>query len=398
MTITYDGIDYGVTDTGFVKMTEPIIKAQLQDAFKAIYGDPNLADDSVIGQRIGLMSKQLADQWDLAEAVFNTYNPSSATAVPLDNLLAIATLTRIAAIKTEVVCTCAGTPATVITAGSQISNTDGDLFELVTEVTIPGGGSIDGTFRAMVAGAVPAVAGTVTSITTPISGWNSVTNASDGTIGRAQETDAEARLRRADSLMISGNSQLESIEAGILNDVDNVTACKSFQNETDVIDINGTEPHCVQMVVTGGTDQDIADKIWSKKAGGIGTSGTTSVTVTDSNGDEHTVKFSRPIAKYVHLEVTVDSYDNETDFPADGSDQIKAACMTYGAALPLGKDLIIQKWNIPVYGISGIGSITVRHAVTDTVGGSPSWTTSNILIGATSQAHMDLANIDVILP
>jgi uncharacterized phage protein gp47/JayE len=398
MTISYGGIDYGVTENGFVKMTYEVIKAQLQDAFIAIYSDPNLNDDSVIGHRIGLMSKSLADIWDLAEAVYNTFNPAAAAAVALDNLMQIADITRLEATNTEVVCTLTGTPATVVPSGSQVANTDGDIFELQADATIEGGGTVDATFLAVETGAIPAVAGTVTAIQTPVSGWSSVTNASDGTLGSAEESDAEARIRRADSLMNNGQSTLESIVAAILNDVDNVTACKGFENEGDTIDLNGTDPHCVQIAVSGGDSQEIADMIWEKKAGGIGTSGNTSENVTDSNGDTQTVKFTRPTTKYVHLEVTVDSYDAETAFPANGSDLIKAACMAYGGEFQMGADINIQKWNIPVYSVDGIGEITIRHAVTDTVGGSPSFVTANISIGVTEVPHMDLANIDVILP
>jgi hypothetical protein len=237
----------------------------------------------------------------------------------------------------------------------------------------------------------------VTQIKTPIAGWTSVTNASDGTLGRIVESDAEARIRRADSLMISGNSQVESIRAGILNDVANVTMCSVFQNETDIIDGTNTEPHCIQVVVTGGTDRDIANEIWLKKAGGIGTSGTSSATVTDSEGATHTVKFSRPILKYVHLDIEIRLYSEE-EFPAGGSDLIAAACKAYGDTLPLGKDLIIGRWNIPIYSVPGVSDVTVQHAVTDHIGDSPSYVSTNIAIGATSQAHMDLTNISIGLP
>lgn len=395
MTIIYDGIEYGVTDTGFVKMTDEVVKKQLQDAFKLIYTDPNLNDDSVIGQRISLMRKQIDLLWDLAEATYNTFNPSAASKAALDNLLAIADLTRVAASHTEVICTLGGTTSTIIAAGKQISNTAGDLFELQEEVAIGGGGTVDGVFLAIESGPIPAVAGTVSTIMTPVSGWNTVTNASDGTIGKGIETDAEARIRRADSLLSNGNSALDAIVAALLNDVDNVTLAKGFENTTDAIDANGTDPHEIQIVVAGGDDQEIADKIWEKKAGGVGTSGTNSETVVDSNGDDQTVKFTRPANKYVHLDITIDAYNTEEDFPAEGDDLIKQACMEYGAALELGQNLIIQKWNTPIFSIPGIAEITVLQAVTDTVGGTPSFVSTNIAIGATSMAHMDLANITV---
>jgi hypothetical protein len=152
--ITYDGVDYGVTPTGFVKMTDAVIKKMLQDAFVAIYGDPNLADDSVIGHRIGLMTTEIASLWDLAEAIYNTFDPASSAAAALDHLLTVAALTRLPAVKTEVECTCTTTGAKTIPTGSQVSNTAGDVFESIEDIVATGAGTFTGTFRALESGAV----------------------------------------------------------------------------------------------------------------------------------------------------------------------------------------------------------------------------------------------------
>lgn len=116
---------------------------------------------------------------------------------------------------------------------------------------------------------------------------------------------------------------------GLLTGINVDVICAIYENNTDVTDSSGRPPHSIEVVVSGGTDQDIADFIWSVKPAGIQTYGSSSATVSDSNGDSQTIYFSRPTYKYVHLEVTIDSYYAEEQFPLDGVDQIKAAIFDY---------------------------------------------------------------------
>lgn len=388
---------FGVTSTGFVPMRLPDIKASLEASLRASFGDINLDPTSVFGQFVGVMSKIGADWWEALEDVYLSQYPSSAAGTALDNVMSLNGITRLPATYTQVVCQLTGTLGTTVPAGTQVKSTNNDLFALVTQVTI-GASPTDGTFQAVVAGAVPAVAGTLTEIMNPVSGWTSVTNAADGTIGRAAETDAEARQRRESSLAIIGAGPVEAIRARLLENVANVSSVAVFENTGDAYDADGRPPHSIEVVVSGGLDADIAEELWNVKPGGIQLYGTSSAVVTDSNGDSQTIYFSRPIQKYVHVEVTVNSYYAEEAFPIDGSDQLKQAIYDFGLSLALGKDLIIQRWNIPVYGIPGISSVTIRHAITTTPGGSPSWSTSNISIGSTSIANMALNRITIILP
>lgn len=388
---------FGVTIDGFILKRDSDIIAELQAAYKSIYGDINVSGDSVFGQEIGIKAKLLADVWEVLQACYNAYDPNAAAGAALDNVLALALLSRQEAIKTTVVCTCTGTPATVIPSGSQVSNTLGDKFESIEDLTIAGGGTVDGTFRALVAGAVPALLGTVTTIETPVSGWASVDNAADGTVGRDAETDVEARLRRNYSLQYLGAATLDAIRAAILNDVDDVTACIIYENDTDVTDFYGQPPHSIWCIVSGGTNQDIADKIWEKKAAGIKTFGNTSVGVFDSLEIPHTVAFSRPTQKYVHVKVTIDGYYAEEDFPADGDDQIKEAIVAYGENFTIGQDIILQRWNVPVFSVPGIQSVTIEQDVTDNPGDPAVFASADIPLGKSEIANMDVSRITVVL-
>ena len=60
-----------------------------------------------------------------------------------------------------------------------------------------------------------------------------------------------------------------------------------------------------EAVVAEGADQDIWDKLWEVKSAGIATFGTESGTALDSQGNPHTVNFSRatPISIWMHAEL-----------------------------------------------------------------------------------------------
>ena len=235
----------------------------------------------------------------------------------------------------------------------------------------------------------------ITIIETPVSGLNQVDNITQGTPGRDTETDLELRIRRRQSLRISGSASVPAIEAILLQEVENVTSVTVIDNRTDFVDGDGRPPHSFEAIVTGGTDQDILDKLWSVKAAGIQTYGNTSGFVTDSQGDLQALYFSRPTPKYVHIELTI-TLNTEEEFPSTGVQGIKDAIVEYGESLKAGDDLIVQRFFTPIYTIPGILDITIyQHDVTTNPGDIPSYVTTNISIASNEIAMFDESRISV---
>jgi uncharacterized phage protein gp47/JayE len=373
------------------------IKLEMETALQVVFGDINLEPTSVFGQFVGVMSKIMADWWEGLEDVYLSEYPATAAGVALDNVVTLVGLTRLSAIKTTVTCQLDGTATTVIPAGSQVSNTNDDLFTLLADVTIPG----DGIFQALEYGAVPAVSNTVINIITPISGWDSVDNMDNGLTGRMEETDSELRLRREISLSVIGAGTVESIKSRIINDIANVVNCAVFENTSDIVDpISNRPPHSLEIVVSGGDSQEIADLIWQIKPGGIqlynNPSGGQTLIVVDSNGDDQIIYFTRPTVVYAHVQVTINTFSAEEDFPLDGVDQIKDAILEYASTLALGNDIIIQKWYVPVYSIPGLSDVAIEHAVTVNPGDTPTWITTNIAVDSTEVVELAIGRITVL--
>ena len=87
-------------------------------------------------------------------------------------------------------------------------------------------------FRCLDVGPIACPANSLTEILTPIGGWTSVTNPTAGVTGRFIETDAELRIRRANSIRLAGNATVEAIRAHLLQNVTGVTSALVFENQT----------------------------------------------------------------------------------------------------------------------------------------------------------------------
>jgi len=218
-----------------------------------------------------------------------------------------------------------------------------------------------GDFVCTIDGAFTLPAETLTVITTPVSGWDSVINFNAGDTGRDVETDSELRLRRVQSLAL-GKGTDEAIRSALLNSTEDVTAALVISNRTDDIDSDGRDPHSFEAIVEGGSDLAIGSTLWQTMPSGIATYGLESVAITDSQGNEQIMNFSRPSSVYIWVTVEREMYSEE-EYPADGDLAIKNEIVSWSLAeYTLGKDVIRQRLNIPIYKVPGIGSINITVA------------------------------------
>ncbi|MCK5609851.1 hypothetical protein KAR91_48715 [Candidatus Pacearchaeota archaeon] len=109
-----------------------------------------------------------------------------------------------------------------ITSFSVVVDANLSLDEIATPVE----------FEAQNAGAVLAVAGSLTNIETPVVGWDNVDNLIDGDIGNDTETNTALRIRRELSLRVLGAATIPAIQARILQEVANVSTVKVTENDS----------------------------------------------------------------------------------------------------------------------------------------------------------------------
>jgi uncharacterized phage protein gp47/JayE len=381
----------GLTSSGFERKILGDIKEEIQDSLKSVLGNSiNLLPPSFLATIVGIFSERENLIWELAEDVYNSQYPDTASGISLDNVVAITGINRLEATFSTATVTLEGSDGTIVPAGTVFSVLGNTLarFVLDVEQIIPISGEIDATCTAESAGAVQAPSGTLTVIETPVAGLDSVTNALDAVVGRELETDIELRLRRRNVLQVAGAGTPEAIRSRLLG-LENVTDVIVFENQSMIEDMDARPPKSYEAVVNGGLDADIDQAIWESKPAGISTYGNQNNSVIDSQGFTQAVNWSRPseVDIWVEVDLTTDS-----EFPVDGIAQAEAAILAYGNGLGIGKDVIVYpQLMCALHEIAGITDVAIR------VGLSASPTLdNNIVIAPNEIAKFDSSRILVI--
>jgi uncharacterized phage protein gp47/JayE len=144
-------MEYGLTERGFVvKPLQQILKEE-REAFATAFGfDIDTSDDSVAGAYIGNQAAKQAQLWEIIEGLWWAGDVDSASGVYLDRLVALVSVFRNPATKTEVYEALWGDLNTIIPAGHQIRVVPtGELFSLANPVTISLGKLIAFSFKAV---------------------------------------------------------------------------------------------------------------------------------------------------------------------------------------------------------------------------------------------------------
>jgi len=257
-----------------------------------------------------------------------------------------------------------------------------------------------GRFTADIQGAIGVAAHDLTSIITQVPGWASVDNPAAGDEGRAVETDDDLRLRYDQGVYRLGAATVEAIYANLREQFPAISGLVVFENPEDVTDADGRPPHSIEVVAQGGDANAIAAAIFRLKAAGIDTFGATEVTVTDSQGSDHLIRFNRPESVWCWVKCTVIPYDEET-FPGDGLARVRSIIVETGNALEIGTDVIIQRFHGPIYQqVPGVGVLQITVAATtdpEEVPASGDYDDENVSIGPRQIARFDASRCEVTL-
>lgn len=197
--------------------------------------------------------------------------------------------------------------------------------------------------------------GTITEIVSTVDGWTSCTNLIAPIKGRLTQTDAEARTSYQERVALRGQTTVDSIVSALYSNVDGVTFADGYQNDNDDPDEAGRPPHCIEIVVQGGLDEDVANTIWTNKSGGINTHGTYYAYATDTMGRRQYVEFTRVKDVYLLLSVKITSSEGlDNDFES----RVKKLLMD--EAFRPGTSVKLQGLIRPIMvGVSGVDFVEI---------------------------------------
>lgn len=384
-----------VTAAGLeIKTVEQIVDELSARQKAEIDATLNTAADSPIGQLNGIFASQLREVWEVLQVAYNGFNPDAAEGFLLEKLSALTGTTKRPASKSTVELSCDLDAGTTLVAGTHFANVVGDptnRWTPINDFTATTNGVDLVQFEAEFAGAVIANAGTITDINTAVTGWNSVTNVSDATVGREADDDATLRQRREDELRATGSATVDAIRADILQDPD-VLQCNVFENTSDIVDAAGLPPKSFEAIVFDGTppaltNDEIAQLIWDTKPAGMRAFGLESGTATDSLGFFHTIFFSRPTEREVWLELDLD-IDVSSGYA--GAAALEAALVLLNDSdLLVGRDVIVNRIESVAMGFAGVIDVTATRL---DFSASPV-ATANLVIGPRELARLDTGRI-----
>ncbi len=402
----------GLSATGFEAKALSTIEEEIGARMRAnISPTLNLSSRSVMGEWNGCVASQARQCWEAAQEGYASRDPETAEGAQLDSLLKLVIGKRIAATHSTALMTitlAAGTYAAGTLVVYVVGNPDA-RFTNDAAITSAGATEVGVPFTAEAEGAVVANLGTLTQIANPVTGFSAPTNPAAATLGSARETDAEYRARWRLSLARKGSTSVDAIRADLLASTDDDGAGATFavvrENTGDAVDGDGVASRGIGAWVLGGTDADVAQVLFESKAAGIATSGTTTINHTDSQGQVHAVKFTRPaeVLVYIEADVTVltGTYPTEEFATVDvailhggplyGGNYTDGPFPHAGGTHQPGEDVIYKKVLASIMGVPGVVDCTDLQIGLS----APASGTANLAMTLAQYAEFNGANITV---
>jgi hypothetical protein len=196
-----------------VPSTSSILTGVQMDWNSAFGGNLNAGLSTPQGQLETTQAALISASYGSILALANNLDPAYASGRFQDAIGRFYNISRNAPASTAIQVTCSGATGTVITVGSLIQDTSGNIYSCTQQGVIPISGSIVLPFANTVAGAI-AVPASV-SIYQTINGWDSATFVS-GAIGNNVESTYAFETRRQLALAANSNNQNAAILGALL--------------------------------------------------------------------------------------------------------------------------------------------------------------------------------------
>ena len=315
-------------ENGLQTATAPEILAELEQAFRDIYGNDILLDSSTPdGQWLNILAQKGVDVRGLLMQVYNSFNPDNAQGAVLDQRCAINNIFRKAGtfttvsidITTDRTVTLEGVDENYNNpeaTGYTIQDNEGNRFILVNTQTLSAG-TTSVLFRAETMGNVVVLPDTITTPVTIVLGVLSVNNPTTAAeIGENEESDNKLRERRRQSVAINSFGYLNGLQAALLQ-LDGVNDAKVYENYTSSTDADGTPAHCIWVVMDGGSTADIANTIFSKKCPGTNMRGDITYTIITPAQTQFIAKWDEASITPLYIRFNIKPIDVGTTFDHD---------------------------------------------------------------------------------
>ena len=329
--------------------------------------------------------------YELAEKIYWARFPNFATGVQLDRLTPFANISRNPATVARHIVEFYGIAGKTVEQGSLVATGDGVTFYTLEDATMQDEGLGLGTAQVTVEctefGTVGNVAvGEINRMGNPNGYVREVRHIALKLLAKDAETDKALRERFHDVVKGTGSGTWEALY-GALERITNVDGVVIVENDTAET-VGTMPPHSFQcyIVAPNTLDQQIGQTIFDKKPIGIKPLGEVEVTVLDSAGSAHIMRFSRAIEKQISLQATI---KKTTSYPEDGTEQIKTNIANLINGLSNGDDVILSRLYSVIHAVDGVAEV----ADLKIKAGSGAFAASNIICLPAEFARIQKENI-----
>ncbi len=310
------------TDNGLKLSDTSTVLEQVQNVFLQAFPNLNIEPSTPQGQIITfiteLFTKAQTDVLEFANVILN-----GGTGIWLDAYCkTYYGIIRKTASKGSVTALISGTIGTIIPAGFTAKSGDYE-FETIAEYIIASGGNVYAELFAKDDGDFSVNIDTLTTIITPVTGVERITNPYESVAGSDIETDNELRLRAANSLTYRATSIFDGMLAQILQ-LTGVSKIAGKENNTkNSVSYKGImlEPNSIAVVVKGGDLNAIGKVILENKTVGADVMGDIDINVYEEISKQtSTMRIYRPtqVALKAELQVAINNLTTQ-----DYAEQLK---------------------------------------------------------------------------
>ena len=381
-------------DLGFHRPTYAELLAEQETRARQLFGDDiETGEATALGKYIRLNVYDYARIYELAEKIYYARFPNFATGVQLDRLTPFANISRNPATVARHIVEFYGIAGKTVEQGSLVATGDGVTFYTLEDVTMQDEGLGLGTARVTVEctefGTVGNVAvGEIDRMGNPNGYVREVRHIALKLLAKDAETDKALRERFHDVVKGTGSGTWEALY-GALGRITNVDGVVIVENDTAET-VGTMPPHSFQcyIVAPNTLDQQIGQTIFDKKPIGIKPLGEVEVTVLDSAGSAHVMRFSRAIEKQISLQATI---KKTTSYPEDGTEQIKTNIANLINGLSNGDDVILSRLYSAIHAVEGVAEV----ADLKIKAGDGAFAAANIICLPAEFARIQKENIDL---
>lgn len=308
-----------IDGNGIQTQTYADILAQLVTDFKNIYGaDINVASNTPDGGMLNTLALSKQDILDLLVQIYDSFDPDQAVGVALDGISQLCGITRNGGSYTQIQVIVTATAAVTLNGMDTsepftVSDANGNIFYLITSTAILIGDNVC-NFQAAEIGFIQVLVNTLTTIVTPTYGAASVNNVdAPYAVGADQETDAQFRVRRQNSVAKPSQGWLQGLLGGLYS-VEGLTQAAVYENTSGSTDGDLIPAHSIWVIVDGGAAASVAEQIYLHRSAGCGMTGGESVAVGQTDGSTFTVYFDYAVQQDLYVKFAVEvvgggSYD-----------------------------------------------------------------------------------------